>query len=108
MRKGWGVETEAPREGGTFGNKPATTNGMGYHRGPVMHANPVNVYFIWYGIWTNGPKPSDSQTTVNPMDALFEPTRGIAGSSYFRINTTYSDTTGYATGDIAVLASSTQ
>jgi hypothetical protein len=44
--KGWGVETEAPREGGTFGNKPATTNGMGYHRGPVMHANPVNVYFI--------------------------------------------------------------
>jgi len=72
-----------------------------------MHANPVNVYFIWYGIWTNGPRPSDSQTTVNLMDALFEPTRGIAGSSYFKINTTYSDTTGYATGNIALLASST-
>jgi hypothetical protein len=42
--KGWGVETEAPREGGTLGNKPATTNGMGYQGGPVMHANPVYVY----------------------------------------------------------------
>jgi hypothetical protein len=105
--KGWGVETEVPREGGTFGNKPATTNGIGYHGGPVMHANPVNVYFIWYGNWTNGPKPSDSQTTVNLMDALFGPTRGIGGSSYFKINTTYSDTAGDATGNIALLASST-
>jgi hypothetical protein len=63
--------------------------------------------YMWYGNWTNGPKTSDSQTTVNLMDALFRPTRGIAGSSYFKINTTYSDTTGYATGNIALLASST-
>jgi hypothetical protein len=41
------------------------------------------------------------------MDALFRPTRGIAGSSYFKINTTYSDTTGYATGNVALLTSST-
>jgi hypothetical protein len=45
--RGWGVEAEASTESGTFGNKPATTNGIGYHGGPVMHANPVNVYFIW-------------------------------------------------------------
>jgi hypothetical protein len=41
------------------------------------------------------------------MDALFGPTRGIGGSSYFKINTTYSDTAGYATRNIALLASST-
>jgi hypothetical protein len=31
--KGWGVETEAPGEGATFSNKPATINGIGYHGG---------------------------------------------------------------------------
>ena len=28
--KGWGVETEAPREGATFGNKPATAQNLPY------------------------------------------------------------------------------
>jgi hypothetical protein len=61
----------APREAGTSGNKPATTNGISYHGDPVMHTNPVKVYFIGYGNWTNGAKPSDSQATVNLMDAQF-------------------------------------
>jgi hypothetical protein len=72
-----------------------------------MHANPANLYFIGYGNWTNGAKPSDSQATVNLMDALFGPARGIGGSSYFKINPAYSDTVGYAAENIALLASST-
>ena len=94
--KGWGVKPRSPREAGTRATIRLATNGISYHGGPVMRANPVNVYFIWYGNWTNGPKPSDSQTTVNLLNTLFGPTRGIGGSSYFKINTTYSDTVGYA------------
>jgi len=105
--KGWGIETEVSEGAGTLANKPLSTNGITYHGGPVMRANSVNVYFIWYGNWTRGPKASDSQTTVNLMDALFGPTRGIGGSSYFKINTTYSDTVGHPTGNIALVASAT-
>jgi hypothetical protein len=72
-----------------------------------MHTNPVKVYFIGYGNWTNGAKPSDSQATVNLMDAQFGPTRGIGGSSCFKINPAYSDTVGYAAGNKVLLASST-
>jgi Phosphate-induced protein 1 conserved region len=103
--KGWGVETEIPREAGTAGNNPMGGNGIIYHGGPVMHANPVNVYFIWYGNWTSGPKASDRQITVSLLDALFGTTRGIGGSSYFKINTTYGDTIGPASANIALLAS---
>jgi hypothetical protein len=105
--KGWGVESEVPKEAGTSGSNPAASNGISYHGGPVMRSNSVNVYFIWYGNWTNGPKPSDRQVTVNLLDTLFGVTRGIGGSSYFKINTTYSDTVGHPTGNIALVASAT-
>jgi hypothetical protein len=72
-----------------------------------MHTNPAKVYFIGYGNWTNGAKPSDSQATVNLMDAQFGPTRGIGGSSYFQDQPAYSDTVGYAAGNKVLLASST-
>jgi hypothetical protein len=72
-----------------------------------MHTNPVKVYFIGYGNWTNRAKPSDSQATVNLMDTQFGPTRGIGGSSYFKINPAYSDTVGYGAGNKVLLASST-
>jgi hypothetical protein len=105
--KGWGVERKISMEAGTSAGKPVSTNGISYHGGPVMRAHVVNVYFIWYGNWTNGPKPSDSQTTVNLLDALFGATRGIGGSSYFKIDTTYNDAVGAPTGNIALLASTT-
>jgi hypothetical protein len=105
--KGWGVELKVSKGAGTSANKPAAANGISYHGGPVMRANSVNVYFIWYGNWTNGAKPSDRQVTVNLLDTLFGPTRGIGGSSYFKINTTYSDTVGHPTGNISLLASTT-
>jgi hypothetical protein len=103
--KGWGIELKASKGAGTAANKSTSTNGITYHGGPVMRTNLVNVYFIWYGNWTNGPKPSDSQRTVNLLTALFGPTRGIGASSYFKIDTTYNDTVGHPTGNIALLAS---
>jgi hypothetical protein len=105
--KGWGVERKVSSGKRAAAKKAVTTNGMSYHGGPVMRASMVNVYFIWYGNWTNGPKPSDSRTTVNLLNILFGPTRGIGGSNYFKINTTYSDTIGHPTGNISLLASST-
>jgi len=105
--KGWGVERKDSNGAKAEAKKAVTTNGISYHGGPVMRANMVNVYFIWYGNWTNGPKPSDSRTTVNLLNILFGPTRGMGGSSYFKINTTYSDTIGHPSGNISLLASAT-
>ena len=56
-------------------------------------------------IGPTAPRLSDSRTTVNLLNILFGPTRGLGGSSYFKINTTYSDTVGHPTGNISLLAS---
>jgi len=72
-----------------------------------MSGNPVNVYFIWYGNWINGPKPSDSQATVNLINALFGGSGGIGNSGYFKINTTYGDSTQNVSGNISVAGSTT-
>jgi len=76
-----------------------------------MHGS-VHVYYIWYGNWLNGPKLSDSQSTINLLNALFAPTGGIGGSSYARINTTYGDinsssVTSYVSGNMALVRSTT-
>lgn len=101
--KGWGVEVELNRQAGTAGGV-VTGNGILYHGGPVMHG-PVNAYFIWYGNWTNGPMPSDHQTTVGLVDTLFGPTRGLGGSPYFKITMTYGDAKGNVSGQVAEAAS---
>jgi hypothetical protein len=101
--KGWG--TAVAGRSGTASPLAATTNGINYHGGPVMRASQVHVYFIWYGNWTNGPHASDSQTTVGLLDILFGPTRGIGNSGYFKINTTYADSVGHPSGNIALAAS---
>ena len=103
--KGWGVEASTA---GTQAPRIVTQgNGINYHGGPVMKGNPVNVYFIWYGNWTNGPHSSDSQVTVGLLDALFGSSGGIGGSGYEKINTTYGDNSGNVSGNIALAASTT-
>ncbi len=57
-----------------------TSNGINYHGGPVM-LGTVNVYYIWYGNWSN-----NSATNI-----LTNFASNINGSSYFNINTTYYD-----------------
>src|SRR5262249_4640927 len=93
--KGWGeAVAHAPLALVTSGN------GISWHGGPVMHGN-VNVYFIWYGNWLNGAHPSDSDYTTYLIKTLFAATHAIGGSSYARINTTYGDTTGLVTANMA-------
>jgi hypothetical protein len=102
--KGWGEPQEnAPRKvpSGTLAQY-----GISYHGGPVMLGN-VNVYFIWYGNWTSGARPSDSQTTVTLLNQFFAPTGGIGGSGYERINTTYTDANGTPISGNVALAGST-
>ena len=37
-------------------NPPPQNNGIQYHGGPVMNdPHGTNVYFIWYGNWSNDP-----------------------------------------------------
>ncbi len=102
--KGWGVEqSPAPFT-------VTTGDGINYHGGPIMPGT-VNVYYIWYGNWTNGPHASDSQTTAGLLGNLFEAgginLGGIGGSPYEQINTTYGDSSNDVTGNIALAGSTT-
>ena len=90
--KGWG-ERPAPGPGpgegaGQGQGKPQSSrttsgNGIDYHGGPLIVSGP-NVYYIWYGNWS-----SNSAMTILPDLA-----QHIGGSSYFNINTTYSNAAG--------------
>jgi hypothetical protein len=55
-----------------------SNNGITYYNGPVM-TGATNVYYIWYGNWTN-----NSATTI-----LTDLMRGFTGSPLFNTNTTY-------------------
>jgi hypothetical protein len=71
-------------------------NGISYHGGPVM-TTTKNVYFIWYGNWSG-----NSATTILP--ALVS---SIGGSSYFNINTTYTNGSGVKVSNSVVYKGST-
>src|SRR5579863_663736 len=58
-------------------------DGIDYHGGPVL-VNPHDVYFIWYGNWSGN-------TALSILPAFIS---GLDGSSYFNINTTYTDGSG--------------
>jgi hypothetical protein len=100
--KGFGV----PAPSDAVGDTVTQGNGINYHNGPVLSGNPINVYIIWYGNWVNGKRSSDSQTTVNLIDALFG-AGGMGNSPYFTINTTYGDTTSNVSGNIQLANSYT-
>jgi hypothetical protein len=55
--------------------------GINYHDGSVMEVNNQNIYFIWYGNWTN-----NTATTILP-----EFISGLRGSPYFNTDTSYFD-----------------
>jgi hypothetical protein len=59
------------------------SNGIRYHGGPVI-LGTANIYYIWYGNWGIG------STSPDPgVDILTNLAKGIGGSQYFNINTTY-------------------
>jgi phosphate-induced protein 1 len=78
--------------------------GINWHGGSIMPGT-VHIYYIWYGNWQNGPKPSDSLSTVNLLNDLFAATGGMGGSGYARINTTYGDGLSNATGNMVLAGS---
>jgi hypothetical protein len=103
--KGFGVAVPA----GSLPDLPfAVTqgNGINYHGGPIMPGT-VHIYFIWYGNWISGPKKSDSQTTVNLLNALYAASGGMGGSPYAKINSTYGDSTHQVTGLFSLVRSTT-
>ena len=76
--KGWG-QRPSPHAG-KGGGPPSGPNGIAYHGGPLILGTP-NVYYIWYGNWDG----NDATTILTDL------AKGIGGSSYFKINTTYFD-----------------
>jgi hypothetical protein len=101
--KGWAAEQVNGPRSATPG-AVTTGNGILYHGGPVMPGN-VNVYFIWYGNWTNGSRASDRPGTVSLLNSLFASSGGIGGSGYEKINSTYGDTTHNVSGNVALKSS---
>ncbi|MDT8066771.1 MAG: hypothetical protein ROO76_01260 [Terriglobia bacterium] len=74
--KGWGVK--APPGQAHPNARPKRGNGISYHGGPLLTNGP-NVYYIWYGNWSN-----NTATTI-----LTNFIKSEGGSPYFNINTTY-------------------
>jgi hypothetical protein len=76
---------------------PAATNGISYHGGAIM-TGTNHIYYIWYGNWG----------TNTAKTILTDLAKGIGGSSYFNINTTYYNAAGtHITNSVAYAASTT-
>ncbi len=80
--KGWGERAypAPPRVYPNARNQAGSGSGNGifYHGGPLILGG-TNVYYIWYGNWTN----NTATTILNDLAS------NIGGSPYFNINTTY-------------------
>jgi hypothetical protein len=88
-------ETPPRNAKGESGGAVVTGNGISYHNGPVLHGT-VNMYYIWYGDWSQDSKANAILTNWG---------NSIGNSPYEKINTTYGDTTGNVSGDIALAGS---
>ena len=64
------------------GVKPPVSGTIYYGGGPVMSGS-TNVYVVYYGNW-----PTASRKIINSY------LQHLGGSHYFKVNTTYNDTTG--------------
>jgi hypothetical protein len=77
-------------------HKPGSTNGIGYHGGPIITGTP-NIFYIWYGNWSG-----NSATTLLPKLV-----GDLSGSAYERINTTYTDGSGAHVSGLMTLGTQT-
>jgi hypothetical protein len=112
--KGWAVSV--PDTGTASQNTSAAlwqevargtkSNGMIYHGGSIMPGT-VHVYFVWYGNWSNGAKPSDSQLSVSLLESLYARTGGLGSSGLGRVASTYSDTKSPVSGAFYLVQSTT-
>lgn len=70
--------------------KQQLTSKMVYHNGPVLTGNQ-NIYFIYYGCWTNNCGGSGDTKTA---DILVDYLINIGNTPYAQINSTYTDASG--------------
>src|SRR5882672_7889791 len=80
------IQEDIERAAGPVGDAVVTGNGINYHGGPVMKANPVKIYAIWYGNWAG--TGSNTAATVSLVEHFI----GTLGNTpYEKIATTYGD-----------------
>jgi len=84
------------RDVGPVGQAVVTGNGINYHGGPVLKANPVPLYVIWYGNW-NG-TGSNTAATRSLVEHFLST---LGNTPYEHIATTYGDTTGNVSGNVS-------
>ncbi len=84
------VQDEAKRHGGGAGT------GIYYHGGPVLRAatNVVAVYWSSSTIYNGGPTPGTAGTGATDGSLVGYFLNHLGGSSYFNINSTYTDGSG--------------
>jgi hypothetical protein len=58
---------------------------MEYHNGPIM-SGASDVYFVWYGCWTND---CGNRGSANTIALITELTSSIGGTPYFQLNHLY-------------------
>lgn len=74
-------------------NAKGSNTGILYHGGPVLQSetNVVAIYWSASTIFTNGPTPGTSGRRCVDQSLIGSFLRGLGGSPYFNINTTYTD-----------------
>ena len=88
---------DAIEESGPTGQAVHLGNGINYNVGPVMRANPVPIYLIWYGNWNGtGSNTARTKTLIEHFISV------LGGSPYELINTTYGDNTGDVSGNVSL------
>src|SRR5205085_816636 len=78
-----------------IGDAVVTGNGINYHGGPVMKANPVKYYIIWYGNWAS--TGSNTAATVSLVEHFIN---SLSGTPIEHIATTYGDASGNVSGNV--------
>ena len=78
-----GSSSDVSDAASTKNNVVVGKNGINYYGGPLV-TNGVNVYFIWYGNWAG-----NTATSILP-----DFVKGLNGSPYMNILSTYSDSKG--------------
>jgi hypothetical protein len=81
---------------GPIGEAVVTGNGINYHGGPVLKANPVKYYIIWYGNWAS--TGSNTAATVSLVEHFIT---SLSGTPIEHIATTYGDNSGNVSGNVA-------
>ena len=79
-------------------SRPGSGTGISYHGGPVLQAgtNVAAIYWAASPIYVGGPTPGTAGAGTGDASLIGTFLRGLGGSPYFNINSTYKDGAGRA------------